>query len=440
MSQEIRVPRLGWSMEQGVFLGWRKADGDRIELGDVLYELEGEKATQEIEAVDAGVLRIAADAPQPGAVVPVGALLGHIIAEGASASAAQPATTAGASSAPAAAPSVRRLGRELGVSLADVPGSGPAGRITADDVRARAAAAMSAPTSAPAEPQSARPRSSPRARRLAAELQIDWRRVTGTGRQGRVRECDIRQAAAASTARPAPPPTDAGYVELSPRRWTIAERMRSSQQQTVPVTLTARADATNLVSLRQQFRTRDAAGPPPSYTDICASLTARVLRRHRALAACWDAEGRRLRLPTDDGMNLGIAVDTPEGLLVPVVANVLGRSLLQLAEQTRGLIERARSGRLTAAEMQGGVFTITNLGGFGVEWFTPIINYPETAILGLGAIRREAVVLDDDRVAPRDVLPLSLTFDHRACDGAPAARFLQELVQALENPSAWLLA
>ena len=138
-------------------------------------------------------------------------------------------------------------------------------------------------------------------------------------------------------------------------------------------------------------------------------------------------------------LHLGLAVDTEDGLLVPVIRSVPSLSLPQLARQSRDLIERARSGKLTLAEMQGGVFTITNLGAFGIDAFTPIINSPESAILGLGAIRREPVVLDDGQIVARDMLTLSLTFDHCLIDGAPASRFLQTVVSAITNPSAWLL-
>jgi pyruvate dehydrogenase E2 component (dihydrolipoamide acetyltransferase) len=201
--------------------------------------------------------------------------------------------------------------------------------------------------------------------------------------------------------------------------------MLASQQQTAAVTLTSRADATNLVSLRQQFKS--TGGPVPTYADIIAKLVAAALVQHPLMTS-----GPSLA-------DIGLAVDTDAGLLVPVLQDVAGQSLLQLAEQSRQLVEKARRGALSLAEMSGGVFTITNLGNYGIDAFTPIINLPETGILGLGTIRREAVVLEDDRIVARDQITLSLTFDHRLVDGAPAARFLRTIVQAIENPSAWLL-
>ena len=162
-----------------------------------------------------------------------------------------------------------------------------------------------------------------------------------------------------------------------------------------------------------------------------------ALRKHPLLAA--RSEGDQWMIPSlSDGLHIGLAVDTEGGLVVPVVRDVGSTGLFELAKQTVALIEKSRAGTLGVSEMQGGVFTITNLGSFGIDAFTPIINLPETAVLGLGRIRREPVVVDDKIVA-RDQLTLSLTFDHRIVDGAPAARFLQTVSQAIENPSAWLL-
>lgn len=432
MAHEIRVPRLGWSMEEGTFVGWLKQDGDPVKVGEPLFELEGEKATQAVESLDAGTLRIAADAPAPGDVIPVGALLGHLVPAGeglAESATALPATPPRATDPPAS-PSVRRLARDSGVALSDIAGSGPGGRISADDV-----GTPLTPLDSPGPPQRpARAPSTPRARRLANKLGIDWRTLNGSGRAGRIRERDVRAAALQ-------PQTDepATLVRLSPRRRAIATRMRASRRRTVPVTLTTRANATNLVSLRGQFKTRGDSVPTPAYADILACLAARVLKSHRHMAARWDEAGEHLLLPGDDGFNIGIAVHTDQGLLVPVIRNVANLTLPQVSECSRLLFEKARRGRLTEPEMSGGVFTITNLGGYGVEAFTPVINYPETAILGMGAIRREPVVLDDDRIVPRDQITLSLTFDHCRLDGAPAAHFLQDLRLAVENPAAWLI-
>ncbi|MBX3411247.1 MAG: 2-oxo acid dehydrogenase subunit E2 [Pirellulales bacterium] len=464
MHYEVTVPRLGWSMDEGTFVGWLKRDGEMVQPGEPLFELESDKATQPIEALDPGVLRIPPDAPQPGDVVPVGKVLAYLVdavsaagfvfpgSQVVTASVTADAAPVSARSAPAAAPSVRRLARSLGVSLADVGSEQNSPRVTADDVRA-AATVVPAPKALPHDESSAGSAfASPRARRVAQELGVDWRKLRGTGRQGRVRERDVRQAteadarnaaaAASSLAAPTPAPAPVLGISpaplpttgLSPRRRTIAARMLASSQQTAPVTLTTRADATNLVALREQFR---AAGQDriPSFTVIIARLSASVLRQHPPLASRWDEQG--ITVATD--MHLGLAVDTDAGLLVPVLRDVDRRSLLDLALESQQLFEAARAGRLTAEQMQGGVFTISNLGAYGIDAFTPIIHQPQAAILGLGAIRDEPTVRSG-QVVVRAQMTLSLTFDHRLLDGAPAARALQTLVSAIENPAAWLLS
>ena len=203
-----------------------------------------------------------------------------------------------------------------------------------------------------------------------------------------------------------------------------------SRQNTAPVTLTSRADATALVALRTQWKLASGPGPAPSYTDILAKLVAIVLESHPALGGRWEAD----HIVLSGKAHIGIAVDTPEGLLVPVLRDVAASSLADLARRSRELIEAAQARRLRAEDLAGGTFSITNLGGFGIDAFTPIINFPETAVLGVGAIRKEAVVLENGELAAREQMTLSLTFDHRVVDGAPAARFLHALVQLIEVP------
>jgi pyruvate dehydrogenase E2 component (dihydrolipoamide acetyltransferase) len=204
------------------------------------------------------------------------------------------------------------------------------------------------------------------------------------------------------------------------------------------VTLTTTADATNMVGLRQQFEAARAE-IVPAYTDFVACLVVTVLKRHHAIAVRRGADGLSFTQPSDDQYHIGIAVNTSDGLLVPVIQDVGRKSLMHVARESKAFAERARAGRLTTAEMQGGIFTITNLGAFGIDAFTPIINYPEVAILGLGAIRLEPVVMPDQRVVPRQRMTLSLTFDHAAMDGAPAAAFLRDVASAIENVAAHLI-
>jgi pyruvate dehydrogenase E2 component (dihydrolipoamide acetyltransferase) len=373
----ITVPRLGWNMEQGTFVEWLKPDGATVRPGDALFRLEGEKSTEDVEALDGGVLHIPADGPQPGDSVAVGAVVGYVLQPG------EP-------------PPVRE--------------------------------AMN-PDATP--PDGIAPAVSPRAKRLAARLGIELSQLPrGSGRSGRVRERDV---AALGDARQTPPASD--LIPLTATRKAIAARMLESRRTTAPVTLTAVVDATNLANLRGQFQTvaKTDGAAVPSYTDFLVKLTTIALQKHPLLAARWTDDGIR----PAGRIDVGIAVDTDAGLLVPVVRDVPALGLRQLAARTRELIDLARRGLLPARDMEGGCFTITNLGAYGIDAFTPIINPPECAVLGVGRIERRPT-MDGERVVGREAVTLSLTFDHRVVDGGPAARFLQTLARLIENPGPWL--
>jgi len=401
MPNNITLPRLGWSMEEGKFLAWLKKDGDFIKEGDPLFTLESDKAAQEVEAIDSGILHIAPDGPKPGDVIKVGHVLGYLLAEG------ETAPTEG-------------LPTDSGRLTDFVPESDP----NSKSVESRICG-NSKPQSV--GDQSATP-ASPRARRAAKTHRVDLSTLAPTGKGGRIRERDVLAAYTEPT------PAFLREVPITPMRRTIATRMVNSLNNTAPVTLTCRCDATQLVTLRGQLKSA-ATNIVPSFTDIIAKVTASALSTHPMLTARWADD--HLLLP--EHIHIGIAVDTDAGLLVPVLRDVATTSLTAIAMQSRQHIEAARTGRLSSADMQGGCFTITNLGSFGIEGFTPIINYPETAILGLGAILREPVALEDGTLTSRQQMTLSLTFDHRILDGAPAARFLQTLRQRIESPFAWLI-
>jgi pyruvate dehydrogenase E2 component (dihydrolipoamide acetyltransferase) len=429
MPVPVTVPRLGWNMEEGTFAGWLKQDGDTIRPGDTLFSLESEKATEDIESLDGGVLRIPADGPRVGDKLPVGKVIAHLVQPGEAVPAPGPVTglagglkaeNGGRKQDRPAGPAARRLARELGVDIRQVASSETTGRVTPEDIRQHHGRVAEVP-------RPSRPAISPRARRVAAELNVDWNGLRGTGKTGRIRERDVLAAAS-----PAPRP-----ASLSPTRRVIAERMLHSARSTAPVTLTTRADATNLVNLRGQFQTAGpaAAEPIPGYTDFLVKLSAVALRQHPHLNARWEGGN----IVPRESVDVGIAVDTEAGLLVPVIRDVPGLTLRQVAARSRDLIERARKRKLSAAEMQGGTFTVSSLGAYGIDAFSPVINYPEIAILGVGTIRREPVALGE-QVVVRDVLTLSLTFDHCAIDGAPSARFLQTLCKIIEAPGPWLLA
>jgi pyruvate dehydrogenase E2 component (dihydrolipoamide acetyltransferase) len=396
MAIAVTIPRLGWNMDEGLFAGWLKKDGDTVRPGEALFRLEGEKAVEEIESLDGGVLHIAPNGPKEGDHVLVGALIGYLVPTG------EPSPFA-------AAPSPPDGGRGVGVRGDTHESHAP-----------------SPPTPLPRSGGEGGLRiASPRARRVARELGIDWHKVNGSGRGGRIRERDIR--AAATTTSPAMPP-------VTPIRRAIAEHMLQSMRTTAPVTLSTTVPADNLVNLRGQFGNAEKH-VVPSYTDFLVKLAALTLQEHPGLNAHWDGD----RIVTPPGIHIAIAVDTEAGLLTPVLRGADRLGLREIAARSRELVERARNRRLKAEDMQGGTFTISNLGNYGVEVFTPIIPVGQCAILGLGRIRREAVV-HDERVVPGNVLTLNLTFDHRIVDGAPAARFLQALARRVENPAPSLMA
>ena len=377
MAIPITIPRLGWNMEQGVFVGWLKADGETVRAGQTLFTLESEKATEDVEGFDDGILHIPADGPHKGDVLVVGTVIGFVL---------QPGEPIPSVSKPAPTP---------------------------QPSESAAVETVATPREAPAR---GRPASSPRARRTAANLGIDWRHAKPSGRTGRIRERDVLALSAA--------PTD------SIRR-VIADHMVTSHRSTAPVTLTTTTDAAALVQLRGHWKAAEGSsdGIVPSYTDLFVRLAARALEKHPVLNSRWEND----RIVSLEGIHIGIAVDTEAGLMVPVVRDVPKLSLKELSIRTRDLIERAKQRKLSTSEMQGGTFTVTSLGAFGIDAFTPIIHYPQCAILGVGRIRRCPVVRED-QIVIGDQVTLSLTFDHRITDGAPAARFLQTLSKLVENP------
>ena len=394
-------------MEEGKFLAWLKKDGDFIKEGDPLFTLESDKAAQEVEAIDSGLLRIAPNGPKPGEIIKVGHLLGYLLAEGETAPTASLIlpTDSGKPTDFVLEPDTKSKSVESRICGNPKPQS------------------VGIPESVGDQTQSP---ASPRARRAAKEHRVDLATLTPTGNGGRIRERDILAVATSTST------SGMKQVPLTPMRRTIAARLMHSRQTTVPVTITARCDATALLAFRQELKSLSSLlqHSSPTINDILVKIAAAALREHPMLAATW-AENHLL-LP--ESIHLGVAVDTEAGLLVPVIRDVDTSTLTQIAVQSQKLIAAARAGQLAAADMQGACFTLSNLGSLGVEAFTPVINPPESAILGIGAIVREAVPLDDGTFAARDRLTLSLTFDHRVNDGAAAARFLQTLRHLIEHP------
>ena len=276
----------------------------------------------------------------------------------------------------------------------------------------------------------------PVARRMAEEAGLDWREVAGSGGpRSRVTRADVARVlqstqSAPGTGEPALPPPGlnepAETIPLRSVRAVIAERMAHSAATTAPVTLTAEADATDLVELRRQLG-QDGVGV--SYNDLFLYILGRALRDQPQLNASLEGDA----VVVWQRIHIGLAIDTDRGLLVPVVRDVDAKGLRQIAQETQALVERARAGGCTPDELRGGTFTLTNLGMFGVDAFTPIINLPECAVLGVGRIKLQPALVGD-KVVGRHMVWLSLTFDHRLVDGGPAARFLQRVVQLVERP------
>lgn len=431
MAVDIVVPRLGWSMEEGTFSGWLASAGTPVRRGQSIFTLEGEKATQDVESVGDGILHHAPDAPAPGDVVAVGRLIGIICSPDEkpvwqtareSPTSVQPTTPANTNSLPVVAPpSVRRLARKMGIDLKSIKPSWPDGRIGHHDL------GVVLPGKHP-EPIISDPGSqtvTPRARRLASQHRIDWSGLQGSGRNGRIRERDIAAQLLTSHAN-----STGQKMATSSMRRTIARHMINSRQQTVPVTLTTKADAAALLAARAAWK-QQSGSLAPTINDALLLVMGKALLLHPGLAAQWHES--HLLLPYPDGFHLGLAVDAPHGLVVPVIRNVPNQTLAALADQTRELIGKARENKLQPSEMSGAVFTVTSLGNLGVEYFNPVIHFPQCAIMGLGAIRQEVMPDDNGRPVFRPMLPLSLTFDHRITDGAPAARFLQEIVRGIEQ-------
>ena len=441
---EIRIPRLGWSMEQGTFVRWLKQHGDQVKKGDALFELEGDKNVQEIESVEVGQLNIPADSPKPGTTVDVGTLLAYLVEAGETlhvteiqSSVEKPPEKTPKNAGPAA----RRLAAEMGIALEEITGTGRSGLITKEDVSV-AASLLTAPNKTEVSNAIIELKKSaiatPRAKKVAREHRIEWQNLIGTGRDGRIREADILNAIQAQSANTITASVAPVGQKLSPRRRAIADRLRRSQELTVPVTLHSQVDVTELVALRNRLKKATPTNVP-AFTDMIAALLPWVFKRHPQMSVVWGQGHTELIQIAHSEIHIGIAVDTPDGLLVPVVRHVAGKPLSQISHESRQLIDQARTGQLPGEAMRGGSFTITNLGSFGIDGFTPVINLPEIAILGLGAIRTEPVFLADGTIAARPRMTLSLTFDHAAVDGAPAASFLKDIAAAMADPAAFIL-
>jgi pyruvate dehydrogenase E2 component (dihydrolipoamide acetyltransferase) len=424
MATELTMPRLSDSMEEGTILKWLVAEGDEVQAGQPLVEVETDKATVTHEALESGV--VLALTVGEGAIVPVGAPIAVIGARG------EELPRAAAPEAQAAA------------AAFDSEERAPVEPVTA--------AALSSPVaSAPAAPPNGRAKASPLARRVAADAGLNLSGLPGSGPQGRVIRADVERAlaqardaapaavSAAASARQAEPDAQASakgtisIEELSRVQQTVARRMAESRATVPDIELRVEVDMGEAVALREGLR--ELTDPLPSLNDLVVKACALALRDFPRVNGAY----RDGHFETFSRVNVGIAVAAPDALLVPTIADADRGSLSDIARRSRELAARVRDGSITPAELAGGTFTVSNLGMYGVDSFSAVINQPQAAILTVGALRRRPVVDADGEIVARPTVVLTLACDHRILYGADGARFLARVRELLERPLALLV-
>ena len=393
MPVTIAVPRLGWSMDEGTFVGWLKKDGASVKAGEPLFTLEGDKASQEVEATESGILHIAPGAPKPGETVSVGAVLGYLVGEQ-------------ESSLPAEMPLHAAATTEA--------------KITPPNEAAPTPVPMVARAQAGPGPTVSTVAISPRARRLAKELGLDYRGLKGSGRSGRIREADVLAAAEGARAGGA-----------SSMRRAIAQRTAESFSRVPHFYLRTEVDATALLELREHLLPGigQAAGVRLTLTDLLLRAQGLALRDCPYANAIWQ-DGQVVRLP---GCDVGLVVGLADGLLIPIVRGANTGDLTSLVKKRASLVAAARAGQLTAEAMQGGASSLSNLGNTCVDEFAAVIAPPQSSMLAVGRAALRPWVEDAQLVA-RTTLKLCLSVDHRVMDSGAAAKFLGRVVEVLEHP------
>jgi pyruvate dehydrogenase E2 component (dihydrolipoamide acetyltransferase) len=416
VAADVIMPSLGFDMTEGTLARWLKKEGEPVEKGEPIAEIETEKATVEIEATASGVLTQVV--VQPGQIVAVGTVMARIAPAGAKGAERPPK---GTKAPPPAVPE----------------GSGPSPPAPSPGVGRKREEEVAAPSQD-------RVKASPVARRMAAEAGIDLARIRGTGPGGRVMERDVQEATAEKTppaapeerAAPAPAgsappgsPAPAGAAALNKMRLAIARRMTESKTTAPHFYVTVEINMDEAVGMREQLNRLASESEKITVTDLIVAAAARTLARFPNLNASY-REGALVQHP---GIHLGIATALEEGLITPVLRDADRKPLKTIAAESRALGTRARSNKLRAEDLGSGTFTVSNLGMFGVDEFTAIINPPEAAILAVGAVTRRPVAVGDDvRIA--SVMKATLSVDHRVADGAQAGRFLREFRKLMENP------
>jgi pyruvate dehydrogenase E2 component (dihydrolipoamide acetyltransferase) len=444
---DVNMPKLSDTMEEGTVLEWKKKDGDEVKKGDVLAEVESDKATFDLEAEDDGVLSIKVEKGVPAKIGAPIATIGAA-SEGKSAKAEPPkAEKSKAKAEPAkteAEPAVDEAATDERAETETAEGpeeDAPVAEVLAEETsKAPALKAKSAPArDSDGEAAGTAVKASPLAKRLAAQQGIDLASIKGSGPEGRIIREDVEAAAkgkggaphqpAASARRPDGPDTE--VVEPTRMQATIARRMSESKATVPEFTVTVEARVDQAVSMRQQLKDSVPGAEKVTMTDFLVRACALALRKFPEVNTSW-VDGRFQRKRS---VNIGLAVAPSQGmgLLVPVVHDADSKDIVQISIESRQVIERARSGRPGEGDLTGATFSISNLGMFGVDEFTAIINPPEAAILAVGAIK-DAAVVDDGKVVVGKVMRMTLTVDHRVFYGATAAQFMAEVKRLLENP------
>ena len=390
MPSEIYLVKVGMTMEEGTVEEWYVADGDRVEPGEMLYRLETEKVNLDVDAETSGTVKHLADA---GTTCKPGDVVGFIYADD-----------------------------------EEIPEVLPTPKPKPDTAVANNKVADDKPKPRPRR-AGGRIAASPVARKLAGELGVDLADVTGTGPRGRITKEDVQAAADAAENAPAGPQAGSS-TPLTGMRRTIAERMHGSLRDTAQLTMDMEVAMDDAVTLRRDLVAEwEGDGIRVTYTDLVLRAATKALSQHPAMNSALQDDV----LVRFEAVHIGLAVALEEGLIVPVIKDAQSRSLKEIATASAELATRAREGKLTLDDVEGGTFTVTSLGMYGVDTFTPILNPPQAGILGVGRIY-DGLRWDGDSAVKAAMMRLSLTWDHRVLDGAPAAEFLAAVRDLLESP------
>jgi pyruvate dehydrogenase E2 component (dihydrolipoamide acetyltransferase) len=437
MAVDVIMPKVDMDQETGTVLQWLKKEGEKVEQGETILEIETDKVAIEVEAPASGIL--SGILVREGDTVPIATVIARILEAGDTNSPRL------GSQGVRATPVARKLAEAAGIDVAGITGTGRGGKVTRQDVQAEwqsGSVAGGKLQVAGGKSEIRYPKSeigkvcaTPAARRLAREQGVELASLRGSGPNGRVQAGDVRTALETQLQSPQrAAPYEA--IPLRGKRRAIAERMTASYQNAPHITFTARVDMSGFEEARARLNARIVEGAARiSATALLVKIVAQTRARHPWLNSALQDE--EIRLYRD--VHIGVAVALEDGLIVPVVRDADKKGVAQIAAEVRDLSTRAREGKLAQVEVREGTFTISNLGPFGVEQFTAIINPPQAAILALGAIQPEAVPDSEGHVVVRPIMRITLSADHRVIDGAVAARFIADLKAALEAPVLLLL-